>query len=312
MSSSKTFKHIPVLLEEVLTYLAGHSLLNFFEGTLGLGGHAEAILQAHPEIRRYVALDQDKMAIEIAKERLKAFSDRIDFHQMNFSQIDRISEENGPMAFDGALLDIGVSSLQLDEQDRGFSLRKEGPLDMRMDQSQSISAKDIVNGYSEKQLQTMLKEFGEVRFYRPLAKLIVEERKKRSIETTTDLTRIVEKLFPKQLGKIHPATQVFQAVRIAVNRELDVLKEGLKKIAALLNPGGLFLVITFHSLEDRIVKEEFKTLSAPTKNERGQVVALSSYEIVTKKPVQPSLKEVRQNARSRSAKLRIIKRIIEN
>jgi 16S rRNA (cytosine1402-N4)-methyltransferase len=307
---TKNNEHISVLLNEILEFLSLKEIGIFFEGTLGLGGHAFEIMKAHPEIKQYLAFDQDQIALQKAKERLAQWEKKIQFVHANFSEVDRYVRELNIDGIDAGLLDIGVSSMQLDVADRGFSLRKEGPLDMRMDQTNPFSAKELINQYSEKELGRIFKEFGEVRFWKPLAELIVQQRKKKPIETTLELTQIVEKLFPKQVTKIHPATQVFQAIRIAVNRELEVLQECLEKSLKLLNKEGILLVISFHSLEDRIVKQVFKEAASPIKNDRGKVIQEASYEILTKKPIEPSLKEIKSNPRSRSAKLRVIKRII--
>ena len=303
-------EHISVLLQEVLEYLAPINIRVFFEGTLGLGGHAEEILKSHPEITDYLAFDQDQNALAKAKDRLKEWENKVHYFHSNFAEIDTYLANGGWTGIDASLLDIGVSSMQLDQAERGFSLRKDGPLDMRMDQTASFSAKDLINQYSEKELGRIFKEYGEVRFWKPLAELIVQQRKKKPIETTQELTKIVEKLFPIQHTKIHPATQVFQAIRIAVNEELDVLKECLNKTLKALNKGGVLLVISFHSLEDRIVKTVFKEAASPLKNERGKIVQEAPFEILTKKPIEPSDKEIKQNPRARSAKLRVIKRII--
>ncbi len=308
--SKKIDEHISVLADEIMEFLSLKTIDSFFEGTLGLGGHAEKILSEHSEISLYLAFDQDQEALNKAKMRLEPWANKITFVHSNFENVDRFCHELHIDGFDAALLDIGVSSMQLDIKERGFSLRKDGPLDMRMDQTSPFSAKDLINNYSEKELGRVFKELGEVRFWKPLAQLIVEQRKKKSIETTQELTKIVEKLFPKQVTKIHPATQVFQAIRIEVNRELEVLKECLHKTLKLLNKDGLLMVISFHSLEDRIVKEAFKEASSPIKNERGKVIQEAPYAVVTKKVVQPSVKEIKSNPRSRSAKLRVIKKII--
>ena len=310
MTKKLTDEHISVLADEIVEYLSSMEISTFFEGTLGLGGHAERILKVHDEIKDYIAFDQDLDALAKAKARLKPWENKVRFIHANFADVDRVLMLENIKGLDAGLLDIGVSSLQLDQQARGFSLRKDGPLDMRMDQTQAFSAKEVINHYSEKELGRVFKELGEVRFWKPLAKLIVEQRKKKPITTTGELTQVVEKLFPKQTGKIHPATQVFQAVRIEVNRELEVLKECLEKSLKALNLNGVLLVISFHSLEDRIVKETFKQAASDIKNERGKVVEEARFLIETKKPIVPSLKEIKSNPRSRSAKLRIIKRII--
>jgi 16S rRNA (cytosine1402-N4)-methyltransferase len=307
----KNNEHIPVLLDEIMTFLDSKQIRVFFEGTLGLGGHAESILNAHEEIQTYLAFDQDQKALEKAKIRLQRWEKKVQFVHANFSEIEKICHQLNIDGIDAALLDIGVSSMQLDVADRGFSFRKDGPLDMRMDQTSLTSAKELINHASEKELGRILKDYGEVRFWKPLAELIVQQRKKKPIETTLELVQLVEKLFPKQVSKTHPATTVFQAIRIAVNNELQVLQECLQKTLQLLKKDGVFLVISFHSLEDRIVKQMFKEATMPIKNDRGKVVEEAKFEIITKKPIEASDKEMKANPRSRSAKLRIIRRIIE-
>lgn len=303
-------EHVPVLVHEIIDYLAPLSIAVFFEGTVGLGGHAEAILKHHPEISRYIACDQDIQALEKAKVRLMPYADKITWAHANFQEIQSVLRRENVEGIDLGLFDIGVSSMQLDQPERGFSFRKVGPLDMRMDQSQGLKASDVVNTYSEKELIRILKDYGEVSFAKKLAAVIVEMRKKKPFKTTGDLVEAVEKLFPRQTGKTHPATCVFQAVRIEVNQELDVLKTCLEKSLSKLNLDGSLMVISFHSLEDRIVKEAFKEAALPLKNERGQVIEPARFEIVTKKPITAGLLETKKNPRARSAKLRIIKRII--
>ncbi|MFZ4772647.1 MAG: 16S rRNA (cytosine(1402)-N(4))-methyltransferase RsmH [Chlamydiia bacterium] len=298
--------HTPVLLKEVLHYFEG-TIKTFFEGTVGAGGHAAHILHTHPEIEQYLACDQDSHALEIAQKTLKPYEKKICWFQGNFSNLDRFAKEAGVEQVDGFLFDLGVSSMQLDQQERGFSFKKEAKLDMRMDNSQETTAHTIVNSWSLDQLSDLFKN-GEEPYYRKAANSIVEARRKGIIETTTELAEIIEQALPKY-GKLHPATLVFQALRIAVNRELEVIEIALKKAMKLLAPHGKIGVISFHSLEDRIVKNIFKSASEPEKNYKGQVIKEALFERLTKKAVQPSFEEMRSNPRSRSAKFRMLARL---
>lgn len=298
--------HTPVLLKEVLQYFEG-TIKTFFEGTVGAGGHASHILHQHPEIDLYLAADQDPHALEIAHKTLKPYEKKIRWFQGNFANLDRFAKEAGVDQVDGFLFDLGVSSMQLDQQDRGFSFQKEAKLDMRMDVTQQTSAHTIVNTWSLEQLTDLFKN-GEEPFYRRAAKSIIDARRASSIDTTTQLAKILEKAIPK-IGKIHPATLVFQALRMAVNRELEVIEIALKKAMGLLAPSGKIGVISFHSLEDRIVKNIFKNASEPEKDYKGQVVKKALFERLTKKAVLPSKEEARVNPRSRSARLRVLARL---
>jgi len=283
-------KHIPVLCNEVLALFEGRELRRVLDGTCGGGGHALAILSAHPEIQEYVAVDQDTLALEQARAKLAPFLEKISFCHGNFSEVDLDGE------FDAILLDIGVSSFQIDSPERGFSFLNEGPLDMRMDQSQGETAADIVNSWDRKELAGLFWEYGEERASRKIADAIVQARRNKRFSTTSDLVAVIETVLCRR-GKIHPATRVFQALRIAVNRELEVLKDSVPKLSGLLSNYGRFAIITFHSLEDRIVKNEFRALS---KSE--------GFVLVMKKPIPASREEQRANKRSRSAKLRCIER----
>jgi len=298
--------HTPVLLKEVLQYFEG-TIKTFFEGTVGAGGHASHILHQHPEIDLYLATDQDPHALEIAHKTLKPYEMKIRWFQGNFANLDRFAKEVGVDQVDGFLFDLGVSSMQLDQQERGFSFQKEAKLDMRMDVTQQTSAHTIVNTWSLEQLTDLFKN-GEEPFYRRAAKSIIDARRSSSIDTTTQLAKILEKTIPK-IGKIHPATLVFQALRMAVNRELEVIEIALKKAMDLLAPNGKIGVISFHSLEDRIVKNIFKNASEPEKDFKGQVVKKALFERLTKKAVLPSKEEARVNPRSRSARLRVLARL---
>ncbi|MGD1898715.1 MAG: 16S rRNA (cytosine(1402)-N(4))-methyltransferase RsmH [Phormidesmis sp.] len=284
---TQPFFHIPVLSEQVLAGLQIKEGGRYLDATVGGAGHSELILKAAGNVG-LVALDQDLQALAAARERLSQWSDRTSFVHTNFSRY-----EPGNLRFDGILADIGVSSTQLDQAQRGFSFRQEAPLDMRMDDTQELTAEEIVNHWDEKTLADTIYEYGEERLSRRIARRIVE---KRPFSTTTGLAWEIAGAFPAKArhGRIHPATRTFQALRIAVNGELDVLKTLLAKAPDWLNPEGRLAIISFHSLEDRIVKYAYR------EDERLQ--------IITKKPLVADREEVRQNKRSRSAKLRVAER----
>jgi 16S rRNA (cytosine1402-N4)-methyltransferase len=282
--------HEPVLLQEILHAFKDVDLRLFFEGTVGAGGHAEAILKAHPEIKRYFACDRDFSALKIAKETLKEFEDKIDWIHGPYADVGAYLKKKKVAGIDGFFIDIGVSSMQLDQGERGFSFMSDAPLDMRMDVEGPLTAKMIVNKYPEKELARIFFEYGEERRSRQVAKAIVEARRKKPIETTFQLSKVIEPFATK--GKLHPSTLVFQALRIVVNDELGQLERGLKSVIDLLNPGGRVAVISFHSLEDRIVKNVLR-------DEKKRL------EIVTKKPMIATAEEMKKNPRSRSAKLRV-------
>lgn len=281
--------HKSVLLEEILSCFHNKIISIFIDGTVGFGGHAAAIMTAHPEIQTYYALDRDTYALAQAKERLKTEEHRVIYLHACYSQIAQFT----PKA-DGILLDLGVSSMQLDQPERGFSFSKEGPLDMRMDSSQTVTAATILHRYSEPDLGRIFREFGEERHWRACAREIVASRKQRRLVTTQDLVEVLRPVLGPVRGPIHPATRIFQGLRIEVNRELEELEKGLISAMDHLHPGGRLAVISFHSLEDRIVKHRFK--------------AKKDMQLITKKPITASREEVRSNPRARSAKLRCIEK----
>ncbi|MEO0808690.1 MAG: 16S rRNA (cytosine(1402)-N(4))-methyltransferase RsmH [Cyanobacteria bacterium J06643_4] len=285
--AAQAFFHIPVLSEQVLDGLNVKANGRYLDATVGGAGHSELILKAAPTVE-LVALDQDLQALAAAKDRLAPWDAQVSFHHTNFSKY-----EPAALKFDGILADIGVSSTQLDQAHRGFSFRSEAPLDMRMDDTQALTAADIVNHWDEKTIADTIYEYGEERLSRRIARKIVDNR---PFSTTTELAYAIGGAFPPKArhGRIHPATRTFQALRIAVNGELDVLTSFLEKAPDWLNPGGRLAIISFHSLEDRIVKYAYRG------DERLQ--------IITKKPLVATQEEVRENKRSRSAKLRIAER----
>jgi 16S rRNA (cytosine1402-N4)-methyltransferase len=288
--------HISVLRDEVVQAFDGIEIKTFFDGTLGAGGHAKAILEAHPEIERYVGCDRDPTAHDIAKETLAPWEKKLELVRGSYSDIEKFLDERGIASIDGFLIDIGVSSMQLDGKERGFSFRFEGPLDMRMDPDSNLTAEQIVNEYNGKELEKIFREYGEESQARRAAEAIVFARKKRRIETTNELIEIVKPVL--KWGKLHPATLIFQALRIVVNDELGELERGLEGAIKRVSPGGRLAVISFHSLEDRIVKHRLKD-DVGTKRERGIL------EILTKRPIVPTEEECKRNPRSRSAKLRV-------
>jgi 16S rRNA (cytosine1402-N4)-methyltransferase len=278
------FAHIPVLPQAVVTGLAIAPHGHYLDATVGGGGHSRLILTTDPTVH-VTGLDQDAWAIAAAQAELAEFSDRVQFHHSNFAAYDP-----GSQKFDGILADLGVSSAQLDIADRGFSFRHSAELDMRMDQRQDLTAGDIINHWEEVKLAHIFYTYGEERLSRRIARRIVEDR---PFQTTTDLAEAIARCVPGKYrhGRIHPATRVFQALRIAVNAELDVLETFIGKAATWLKPGGRIVIISFHSLEDRIVKHRLR--ESPV------------LKVLTKKPIMAEAAELQQNARSRSAKLRI-------
>jgi len=297
--------HIPVLLTHVVQGFETSILSTFFDGTVGAGGHAEAILTAHPEIERYLACDRDPTAHELAKKRLAPWGKKVEFIRGSYSEMGQFLDERGLEKVDGILLDLGVSSMQLDEAERGFSFRFEAPLDMRMNPESDLTAEEIVNEYSKADLEKIFFEYGEERQSRRAAEAIVQARKKKRIATTTELVEIVKPVL--KWGAIHPATLIFQSLRIAVNDELRELEVGLDTAIDRLAPGGRLGVISFHSLEDRIAKHRLKEMQwKAAKKDREAVGCLN---ILTKKPIEASDEEVRENPRSRSAKLRLAEKV---
>jgi len=293
-------RHKPVLLNEVVDMLNCKPGKNYVDCTVGMGGHTEAILQKTGK-GKIVGIDCDEAAVQAASESLKRFGDRFIPVHDNFANIESVFEKLNIRSVDGILFDLGVSLNQLNDPSRGFSFMKEGPLDMRMDVTGKETADELVNRLPESKLAQLLEEFGEDRASRRIAKRIVRMRARNHIGTTKELADIVSSVYPRRC-RIHPATRTFQALRIAVNRELEAIKTVLEKASCLLSTGGRICVISYHSLEDRIVKREFLRLS----NEAPGKVKLL---VLTKKPIVPSREEVLSNRRSRSAKMRVAERI---
>jgi len=309
------FRHEPVLLSEVLTWIRPAAGGAYLDGTLGGGGHSEAILRAAGEGARLYGIDRDENAIAAAGERLKPFSGFTAIHG-NFHEAKRLLAEAGAPALDGALLDLGVSSPQLDHPERGFSYHENAPLDMRMDRSQGRTAAELLNTVGEAELAGIIRDYGEEKWAARIAKMICEHRAAKPLETTFDLVEAVDAAIPKAVRRRedgHPARRTFQAVRIAVNDELDPLDQALRDIVECLKPGGRFCVITFHSLEDRLVKRCFQRLQHPC-------VCPPKAPICTcgRKPlvrvlgggaIPPGVEEVERNPRARSAKLRVAEKL---
>lgn len=281
--------HIPVLLDEALRFLDPKPGGQFIDATLGAGGHTRALLERTAPDGKVLAMDQDESALSIAKAALEPFGSRVVLVHANFRGVRTVAETLGFAGCDGVLADLGMSSMTVDDPSRGFSFMREGPLDMRMDRSQALTAAGVVNTYSEKEIADILYKYGEERRSRPLARSIVRSR---PLERTTDLVRAIERVSggPRH-GQIHPATRAFQALRIYVNAELESLEEFVDASMAVVRPGGRVVVITFHSLEDRIVKRSFRSPAVPGR-------------VLTKKVVTASNEETRRNPRARSAKLR--------
>ena len=304
-------EHIPVLLNEVITGLNINPHGIYVDLTVGRGGHSSEILSRLKE-GRLIAVDQDEEAIVASKERLSKISNKFDIVRANFSELESILTNLGIKEVDGILMDLGVSSPQFDEGERGFSYKEDARLDMRMDQRQELSAYEIVNTYSLQDLERILREYSEEKYAYSIAKNIIKAREVAPIETTFQLVEIVKRSKPmKELKKVgHPAKQVFQALRIAVNDELNVLEKTLKVALAHLKPGGRLAVITFHSGEDRIVKSIFKE-AAVSVGDRIDGPALKEekeFDLINRKPIAASQEELDRNHRSASAKLRIIAR----
>ena len=310
------FKHKSVLLNETIENLNIKPDGIYVDGTLGGGGHAYQVASRLSEKGRLIGIDQDADAIAAAGERLKEFGDKITIIRSNYANMKEELHRIGVEKVDGIVLDLGVSSFQLDTPERGFTYRDENaPLDMRMDDRQSLTAKDIVNGYGEMDLYRIIRDYGEDKFAKNIAKHIVQERAKKPIETTGELTEIIRASIPMkvQVTGGHPAKRTFQAIRIELNKELEVLQNNLDDMIDLLNPGGRICIITFHSLEDRIVKTNFKRNENPCTCPSDFPVCVcgkkSKGKVVTRKPILPSEEELEVNSRSKSAKLRVFERV---
>ena len=307
------FKHTPIMLSECINGLNIKEDGIYVDGTLGGAGHSKEILKHLSSKGLLIGIDRDEEALKAAKENLKDY-DNVKYIHGNHDNIKEILEDLKINKVDGILLDLGVSSYQLDERNRGFSYLGQNELDMRMDQTQDLTAKDVVNNYDEEKLANIIFEYGEERFSRNIARNICKYREEKTIETTDELVRIIENSIPKSKQKDgHPAKRTFQAIRIEVNNELEELEQALKVCLELLNVDGRLCVISFHSLEDRIVKNIFKEVSEIDPFLKGlpniDKNLLPDYEIITNKPILPSEDEINYNKRSKSAKLRIIKRI---
>lgn len=309
------FHHVSVLLDECIDNLNIKPDGVYVDCTMGGAGHSKEIVKRLSKDGLFIGFDQDINAINTAKERLSEYSDRVKFVHSNFQNLKNELEKIGVYKVDGVLADLGVSSHQLDEADRGFSYMQDAPLDMRMDIRCSFSAYDVVNTYSEAELSKIIKDYGEDNWAKRIAKFIVEERKEKNIETTGELVEIIKKAIPKKarIDGPHPAKRTFQAIRIEVNNELGVITEMIDDAASIMNEEGRICIITFHSLEDRIVKNAFRDLATdcicPPHIPICQCDKEALVKVITRKPILPTDKEIEENPRSRSAKLRVAERI---
>ncbi len=310
-----TFEHTTVLLEETVEAVLPRDGGRYIDCTLGGAGHSERLLERSAPDGLLLAFDQDTSAIEHAKQKLQAYEGRVQFVHANFRHIEEEASARNFTEVDGVLFDLGVSSPQFDEGERGFSYRFDAPLDMRMDIRQTLTAADIVNKYSEAELARIFFQYGEEKFSRAIARLIVRRREERPIDSTGELADLVKAAIPAPARRSgpHPARRVFQALRIAVNDELGALEEALQGAFQVLKPGGRMAVITFHSLEDRIVKHAFQALAqgciCPPDFPVCRCGNVPKAKLVTRKPVVPSAQEVADNPRSRSAKLRVVEKL---
>ena len=308
------FKHKSVLLDETIEGLNIKPDGIYVDGTLGGGGHAYEVCRRLNNKGSFIGIDQDAAAIEAAGTRLSDFGERVTIIRSNYCDMKSRLHEKGIDKVDGIVLDLGVSSYQLDTADRGFSYRVDAPLDMRMDTRQTLSAKEIVNGYSEMDLYRIIRDYGEDKFAKNIAKHIVQARERQPIENTGELVEIIKAAIPAKIRmqKGHPAKQTFQAIRIELNRELEVLRDSLDDMIDFLNPGGRLCIITFHSLEDRIVKNAFRKNEHPCTCPPDFPVCVCGKtpkgKVVTRKPILPGEGELEENSRSKSAKLRVFER----
>ncbi len=308
-------KHIPVLLNETLEYLNCRKNGIYVDATLGHGNHALSILEKYPEIKMLVGIDQDMEAIDRTKKKLKPYLSKTRILHGNFNKLNTILEESGINYIDGILFDLGASTAQLIDPLRGFSFSSEGPLDMRMNRDNPLQAKDLLIKLSAGELEEILRKYGEERWAKKIARRIKEHLLEKPIDTTKELSDLVRASIPKKFypKNIHPATKTFQALRITLNDELNSIDKGLENTLCLLNRGGRICIISFHSLEDRIVKNRFKDWATDCTCPKYLPVCTckikSKVKIITKKPVCPSANEIMANPRARSAKLRVAERI---
>ncbi len=314
------FKHKSVLLEETIDSLQVKSGGIYVDGTLGGGGHAYQVCKRLQGRGTFVGIDQDEDAIRAATERLQEYKDKLTLYivKSNYCQFQKVLSELQLSQVDGIMLDLGVSSYQLDNADRGFTYRVEAPLDMRMDRNTLKTAKDIVNTYSEMELFHMIRDYGEDKFAKNIAKHIVRMRQEKPMETTFDLVKAIDAAIPAKVRALggHPAKKTFQAIRIELNQELEVLKQSIGVMIDALAPGGRLSIITFHSLEDRIVKKMFREYENPCTCPPDFPVCvcgkISKGKVITRKPILPSGKECQENSRAKSAKLRVFQRHHQN
>lgn len=308
------FEHKSVLLEETIDSLNVKPGGIYVDGTLGGGGHALEVCRRLGEKGRLIGMDQDEDAIKAARERLKGFEEKVTIVKSNYENIRSVLEGLGIAGADGIYLDLGVSSYQLDTPERGFTYREDAVLDMRMDREQTLTAKSVVNEYDERELYHVIRDYGEEKFAKNIAKHIVKARQDKPIETTGELAGIIKAAIPMKMRATggHPAKRTFQAVRIEVNRELKVLENSIDTMVDLLNPGGRLSIITFHSLEDRIVKNRFRDNENPCICPKDFPVCVcgkqSKGHVVTRKPIVPTEEEILENNRSKSAKLRVFEK----
>ncbi len=305
------FKHTSVLLQETIENLKIKPEGIYVDGTLGGGGHASEIAERLKGAGRLIGIDQDADAMEAAGKRLEPYSGHVTLIRDNYCHMKEVLRQIGVESVDGIVLDLGVSSFQLDNVERGFSYKYDTPLDMRMDTRQRLSAKEIINDYSEAELYRIIRDYGEEQFAKNIAKHIAAARKDKPVETTGQLCEIIKAAIPAKMRAVggHPAKRTFQAIRIECNRELEVLKDSLDDLIGLLKPGGRICIITFHSLEDRIVKSAFRKNENPCTCPPDFPVCVcgqvSQGRVITKKPILPSEGEMEANKRAKSAKLRV-------
>ena len=309
-----TFKHKSVLLEETIDSLNIKPDGIYVDGTLGGGGHASQVCQRLNSQGRLIGIDQDGAAILAASQRLKEYEDKVLIVRSNYQEIKQVLKELGIQKADGIYLDLGVSSYQFDTAERGFSYRADAPLDMRMDLRRTETAADIVNEYSEMDLYHIIRDYGEEKFAKNIAKHVVKARQEKRIETTGELVEIIKAAIPMKMRAVggHPAKKTFQALRIEVNHELEVLENSIDTMIELLNQGGRLCIITFHSLEDRIVKQRFRENENPCVCPPDFPACVcgrtSKGKVITRKPIVPGEREIEENKRAKSSKLRVFER----
>lgn len=309
------FDHVPVLLNETVDNLVWKKDGIYVDGTLGGGGHSKEVLKRIGSEGRLIGIDRDSDAIEAAQNKLSQYKEKLMLAHSNFSDVKNVISKFGLEKVDGMMMDLGVSSPQLDNPERGFSYMNDAPLDMRMDKDSQLTAEYIVNNYTEEEIKSIIKDYGEERWASRIAGFIVNARERKHIKSTFELVEIIKEAIPAGARREgpHPAKRTFQALRIAVNRELDEIEHSIPEIIDILNPGGRLCIITFHSLEDRIVKDSFKKLANPCTCPADFPVCVCGkkpqVKIITRKPIIPDKDEIDNNPRSRSAKLRVAEKL---